>query len=73
MSFFLSCAMIFCMKCDGMTIQMMGDPGSTNAEMAPIYLHKLIRRLSLAVMGIKGQCLQTAWWCHGTDKFDIEV
>lgn len=52
---------------------MMGTPGNTNAEMAPRFLHKLTRRLLLAILGIKGPYLQTAWWCHGTDKFDIEV
>lgn len=53
--------------------KIMGDPGSTNAEMAPIYLHKFTRRLLLAVLGIKGPYLQTAWWCKGTSKLDIEV
>lgn len=52
---------------------MMGTPGNTNAEMAPRFLHELTRRHLLAVLGIKGPYLQTAWWHKGTSKFDIEV
>lgn len=53
--------------------KMMGDPGSNEAEFASIYLHEFIRRLLLAVLGIKGLFLQTPWWHKGTYKFDIEV
>ncbi len=52
---------------------MMGTPGNPKAEMAPRLLHELTRRLLLAILGLKGPYLQTAWWHKGTDKFDIEV